>query len=361
MITGDIMDNAPCGYLVIDERGGVIQIDNTLKNWLKYSDEEKNAKGLSIYNFLTIGSKMYCETHFFPMLQFKGHVKEINLELLKKTGETQPLLVNANFHRNNNGIKEYVCILIDITHRKLYEKELLLAKQQSESHLKELQEINEGLSQFSHTVAHDLKSPLKNILGLLQLVDNNEIASSKEYLSIAYDQGQEMVEMIDELLAFASSGNKNQPFEPVLTNSMFESLNNKLEMLLQKEDVKLHCPKTNFTITGNLSELVRLFQNLVENAIKYKKWGISPEIHISITQTSDNIIFSVADNGLGIPTQYKKSIFNPFVRVHKDYTSIKGSGIGLATCKKIVSAHQGEIWVESEVDKGSTFFISLPL
>lgn len=183
MLTGDIIDNAPCGYLIINDTGKIIQINNTLKNWLEYGEKELLPQSLNIFNILTIGSKMYCETHFFPMLQLKGYVKEINLELLKKGGGSQPILINANFYRDNSGTKEYVCILIDITHRKLYEKELLSAKQQSEKHIKELQEINEGLCQFAHTVAHDLKSPLANILGLIELMNNNIIPPSKENLS----------------------------------------------------------------------------------------------------------------------------------------------------------------------------------
>lgn len=177
---------------------------------------------------------------------------------------------------------------------------------------------------------------------------------------MANEKGEDMLEIIDDLLDFASSGNSNQIFTPFLTNSILEALLKKIEILLHKNEAKLDLPNIEFTITGNLNELVRVFQNLVENAIKYNSPHLNPEIKISIETQLDTIVFSVADNGLGVPSKHKESIFNPFVRVHKDFTSAKGSGIGLATCKKIIEAHKGNIWVESEINKGSTFYVSIP-
>jgi signal transduction histidine kinase len=102
----------------------------------------------------------------------------------------------------------------------------------------------------------------------------------------------------------------------------------------------------------------QVFQNLIGNAIKYRRQGIPPEIHIDARADADNWIFSVADNGIGIEARYQDYVFQPFNRLHG--REIPGSGIGLATVRKIVEAHGGSVWVESELGKGSTFFFQLP-
>jgi signal transduction histidine kinase len=102
----------------------------------------------------------------------------------------------------------------------------------------------------------------------------------------------------------------------------------------------------------------QVFQNLIGNSIKYRREGVVPEIHVSAQVEGDSWIFSVRDNGIGIEPRYQSDVFQPFRRLHG--RDIPGSGIGLATCKKIVEAHGGAIWVESQPGSGSTFFFRLP-
>jgi PAS domain S-box-containing protein len=356
------LNQAPLGYISTDFDGKIIGMNDTLLDWLGFKKEELGAH-LHLYDFLTIGSKIYCETHLFPMFQMHGSAREINLELIRKNRTTFPVLLNAEQLKRSGGEKLLQMILIDITHRKLYEKELLLAKKSAEQHREELKQINEELAAFAHTVAHDLKSPVNNILGLIGLIKSkNEPlidAESVYYLDLVTQLGEKMNRFIAELLIFASSGRAEIPMEEVSLNKILEEVKINLFGSMRENEATLFIPEEPFAVIGNSLELSRLFQNLIENALKYRHPIRSPEIKISIIPEEETILIGIQDNGLGIPPQYLHSIFNTFTRVNSN-SKQTGSGIGLATCKKITERHQGTIWVESEVGEGSTFLIRLP-
>jgi light-regulated signal transduction histidine kinase (bacteriophytochrome) len=167
-----------------------------------------------------------------------------------------------------------------------------------------------------------------------------------------------MSDLIQDLLAYSHVVNpEGMPLGPVDMEGTLQWARMNLELAIRESGAMVTHGKLP-TVYGNQVQLVQLLQNLMSNAIKYRS-ETGPHIHVEAQSTDSHWIFSVKDNGIGIDPQYHGRIFGVFKRLHgKD---IPGTGIGLAICKKIVEKHEGEIWLESEPGKGSTFFFSIPV
>ncbi len=242
-------------------------------------------------------------------------------------------------------------------------------QQQLAEHNQQLQQLNQALmtsnqelEQFAYAVSHDLQQPLQSItgfVGLIQMKYQKQLdAGVLEYIDRIFDAGKRMQRLIQDLLAYAQVGNMDLDLTPIdLKLVLYQALAN-LEMLIAEK-------KANITfdelpcVQGNEVQLVRLFQNLIGNALKFTRPDTLPQIQISVTEQADRWLLGVHDNGIGIPTENLKDIFQAFKRL-KTTQKYAGTGIGLATCKKIVSIHGGKIFAESEVGQGTVFYFTLP-
>jgi two-component system, sensor histidine kinase and response regulator len=225
----------------------------------------------------------------------------------------------------------------------------------------DLARSNQELEQFAYVVSHDLQQPLQSITGFAKLIllkDQPTLTeSSADYLNRIVDAGGRMQRLIQDLLSYAQVGKQVQAFEWVDCNDVLQQAINNLRIAIAEKQVQISydpLPK----VLGNEIQLIQLFQNLVGNAIKFTRSDTQPLIQISATSQQEHWLFRIQDNGIGIETDYLKRIFEVFQRVHsaQDYP---GSGIGLATCKKIVEHHKGNIWVESQPNLGTTFYFTL--
>jgi PAS domain S-box-containing protein len=228
-----------------------------------------------------------------------------------------------------------------------------------------LQQLNEDLKQFTYAASHDLREPVRTITIYLQLFHrkfqpllNDEAAG---YLAQVSSGAARMSRLVDGILEFSRAGERdeNQTAAPAPANSG-ETLKDVLQDLhgvISESQATVDCGPLPFVAVDE-AHLYQLFQNLVGNAIKYRKPDVPPLIHISAGRERDKCIFAVRDNGSGIPAAYRNDIFLPFKRLHGRH--IEGAGIGLATCKRIAERYGGSVWVESEPPHGSTFYFSLP-
>lgn len=223
-------------------------------------------------------------------------------------------------------------------------------------------EANMQLENFAFIASHDLKSPLRNIVGFAQLLKRSAAeklnGQEKEYLDFVTNGTKELSALIEDLLMYsrierATLKRSDVQLRPLINKVVANALNKKdntpkIEVDLQAESV-----------CADPIKLQQLLQNLIENAIKFSSKKAYPQVDISTITKEDGWVFSIKDNGIGIDPSYFEKIFLIFKRLHtKDvYT---GSGIGLAICKKVVDQHQGRIWVESEPGQGSTFSFFLP-
>jgi signal transduction histidine kinase len=220
---------------------------------------------------------------------------------------------------------------------------------------------NRELEQFASVVAHDLRSPLVGIGGFANLLRrrHREALGADGDLLVGHivDGAARTQALIEDLLAYARLGADEGPLETVdcqaLVKEVLETLAPQIEergAVVTQEDL----PR----LTGNRTQLTRVFQNLIANALKFQA-SQQPQIHVRSENKGDAWLFSVRDNGIGIPADQRERVFQIFQRVHgeEDYP---GTGIGLSICKKVVEAHGGRIWVESAPGEGSTFYFTIP-
>ena len=236
------------------------------------------------------------------------------------------------------------------------------AKATLEKLVGQLTESNTELERFAHVASHDLQEPIRMITsfsGLIQSRYGEQLdPQANKYLTYVIEGGERMHTMITDLLQYARTGNSAALYKTTDSgNELRHALDNLAAVILERQaeitfDVlpQIRCNPVPF---------MRLLQNLIGNALKFQKEDASPEIHIGAQDQGEFWRFSIADNGIGMDEEGVKVIFEPFRRLHS-WKEYRGTGIGLAECKKIVESHGGTIWVTSEPGKGSTFYFTIP-
>jgi two-component system sensor histidine kinase/response regulator len=227
---------------------------------------------------------------------------------------------------------------------------------------KELCRSNRELEQFAYVVSHDLQQPLQSVTGFVKLLQLRYATIlddvAQNYLNRIHETGSRMQRLIQELLAYAQIDRQEQDFQMIDCNQILEQVLENLQEAIAAKNAKITY-ETLPIIQGNETQLIQLFQNLISNGIKFMPADVDPTIHISATQQKNQWNIGICDNGIGIKPEHLEQIFEIFQRLHsaKKYP---GSGIGLATCKKIAELHGGKIWVDSQFGQGTTFYFTLP-
>ncbi|EKQ66918.1 bacteriophytochrome (light-regulated signal transduction histidine kinase) [Leptolyngbyaceae cyanobacterium JSC-12] len=225
----------------------------------------------------------------------------------------------------------------------------------------ELVRSNRELEQFAHVVSHDLQQPLQSIIGFARLLllkyQDSLDETAHDYLNRMMDSGNRMQRLIQDLLTYAQVGKQGDSFELVDCNQILAQVLENLQVALTEKKVVLFHDSLP-TLIGNEIKLIQLFQNLISNAIKFTHPDNTPQVRVSVIKRENDWLFGVHDNGIGIDAQNLEKVFDVFHRAHSS-KNYPGTGIGLATCKKIVELHRGRIWVESQLDVGTTFYFTL--
>ena len=223
-----------------------------------------------------------------------------------------------------------------------------------------LLQSNQELQQFAYSASHDLQEPLRNISAYINLFlrsyGNTLTEDGKEYLHFASDAAQRMHHLIKDLLTFSKLDHAAEPMGKFEGNDIIREALNNLQMAVEESNAIILYPDLP-VLYGNHSQILLLFQNLIDNAIKFRSKS-EPLVFIDMEEKSDQWEFKIKDNGIGIPQQFQTKIFGFFNRLHPR-DKIQGSGLGLSICKKIVEKHNGSIIVESKPGKGSTFTFTL--
>ncbi|ELZ17849.1 PAS/PAC sensor signal transduction histidine kinase [Haloterrigena salina JCM 13891] len=225
-----------------------------------------------------------------------------------------------------------------------------------------LRASNKRLEQFAHAASHDLQEPLRMVSSYLQLIENQYGETldeeGREFLEFAVDGAERMRNMIDALLAYSRVETQGDPFEPVDLNDVLMDVQTDLQRKIEETDAEItvtDLPR----VEGDASQLRQLFQNLLDNALEYSG-DEPPRVSVSAEQDRTKGIIAVRDEGIGIEPANHDRIFEVFERLHsrEDHS---GTGIGLSLCERIAERHDGEMWVESEPENGTTVFVSLPI
>ena len=224
---------------------------------------------------------------------------------------------------------------------------------------------NEELERYAYTTAHDLKQPLRAIRSFSELL-YNEIKSVKYsedsliFLEFILNGSKDMENLITDLLQNAKMNNgMNSSYEKTNFKDIVEIVLNGLYAQISETGASVNIRELDIELNVIPSKIIQLFQNIISNALKYNSKDNCPVIYISCIERNKCWEFSVRDNGIGIPKSKQEFIFESFTRIEHDEDEYAGIGIGLNTCKKIVEQHKGEIWVESNLGEGSTFYFTI--
>lgn len=241
--------------------------------------------------------------------------------------------------------------------------ERLRAEQAQAEAVQDLQRSNGDLQQFANVVSHDLQEPLHVISGYLQVLSEEYRerldADGREYIGHALDASDRLLRMIRSLLDYSRVETKAKMLERVETSDVLSIALDNLSAAIGERCATVVTAGDFPVLLGEPSQLIRLFQNLIGNALKYHRPGETPLVEVAVVRQGNEWLFSVRDNGIGIDPKHFERIFGVFQRLHAR-SEYEGTGIGLAIVRKIIERHNGRIWVESAPGQGSTFFFTLP-
>ncbi len=350
-----LLEAAPDAMVVVDVSGEIVLLNLQAERQFGYTRDEllgQKVKNIIPEGFaerlIADGTRSAAEA----LAQQMG--TGIELYGRRKNGSEFPIEIMLSPLQSAEGILVTAAIR-DISVRKESEKRLVKA-------LVELKRSNEELQQFAYVSSHDLQEPLRMVASFTQLLSKRYKgrldSDADEFIAFAVDGCNRMQTLIQDLLAYSRAGATDKLLRETSSEvALNDALANLRETIQENDAVVTHGVLP--AITSDGTQLTQVFQNLVSNALKYRSAEV-PRVHVSAEKDGRNEwIFSVQDNGIGIDPQYFERIFVIFQRLH-GREEFKGTGIGLAICKKIVERLGGSIWIQSQLGMGSTFSFALP-
>ena len=227
----------------------------------------------------------------------------------------------------------------------------------------QLQKANDAMSAFSYSVSHDLRAPLRGIIGFAKILEEEYgtimDAEAKRIMAIISLNAKSMGELIDDLLKFSRVAKQDLVKQSCNTNLLIQKIIEELDVIrYSPEKIKWKIDSLKETF-GDISTLKQVWTNLISNATKYSSNNPEPEIEIGCYAENGQTVFFIKDNGVGFDKKYADKLFKVFQRLHNS-SEFEGTGIGLAIVEKIISRHEGKVWADSSVGNGACFYFSIP-
>jgi PAS domain S-box-containing protein len=255
----------------------------------------------------------------------------------------------------------WVTTYTDVTERKKFEETLEANAKRLEEYAAELKKSNSELEQFAYVASHDLQEPLRMVGSYCQMLQRRYKGKldkdADDFIGFAVEGAMRMQQMINDLLTYSRVGRTGKGMTEIGVEEVVKTAVSNLQAAIQESNAKVTWDKLP-VVAGEKVQLLQLLQNLIGNAIKFRADDRPIEVHVSAAREGEQWHFQVRDTGIGIEKQYLERIFLIFQRLH-DRSKYKGTGIGLAVCKKVVEHHGGRIWVESEPGRGTTFHFTI--
>lgn len=386
-MSGHLIDMAPCGVFAFADDGALLQVNETLTSVLQY--DKAALIGKNVESIFTLPTRIFFQTHFFPLVKMHGHAEEIYITLLSSDGRHLPVLLNAKRTVWNEATVT-TCAFIIVPNRKQFEDELVAARKAAEKALFENEALlkvkdelqhqaekleeqmllvrkqNHELQQFSHVVTHSLKEPLRKMLFYTSKLQDENGQQTIEKLARS---GEQMKAVVTGLQQYVWLNEKQNQFKQADLNTIIQEAALQVESEFGADVLSLQCRQL-ISIEGDGEQLQLLCYHLLSNAVKFKR---GPKAQVTVSATSlkrnafravagkykyeDYIRLEVLDEGIGFDGAYKDQIFELFRKLH----TTEGQGLGLALCKKIAENHGGFIEAESKAGAYTKISLWLPL
>jgi len=348
LCTFQVRETTQYAMFVIDSAGIILAWNAGVERLLGYSEMEWLGQHASIIFTPSDQGKALCEEEMKKAAE-TGCSSDVRWHLRKDGSELFAHGYMTALRRDDGELVGFSKILSDETKNKRLEDALT--------------ESNTALEQFAYVASHDLQEPLRTVGAYAELLqrryrqDLNEEAGS--FLDLIVKGAKRMTALVQDLLTYARVTTEVDRPSSYSLDKDFETALTQLDKAIEESKATVtHGPLPEVQV--DQGQIVRLFQNLVGNGMKYRRPGVPPLIHVSAEQRDAEWVISVRDNGIGFDPVYAKQIFTPFKRLHSQ-EEYAGTGVGLAICKRIVEGHGGRIWADSQAGQGTTFHFSLPI
>ncbi len=352
-----LFNSGAIGILLLDASGVIQSINESMARMLGYGPED--LQGQRAFDLVHKNDQLLVREQEAQLRSGKLPRYQIPLRLKKRNQRSIWVTVNVLPFRpageqEAGGEIIYLVSAQSIDRQVRSEHKL---RQRAEA----LARTNLELEQFAFQASHDLQQPLRTVSNFVQLLQRKYGADlddeAQELIHHAIEGSRRMQRMIRDLLTYSRTQRADEDMRPVNVNEVLQEVNTNLQELSQAADADIlsaYLPG----VTASRSQLAQLFQNLIENALKFRHPQRRCEVIVSAKELPGFVQFCVQDNGLGIAPEYREKVFSLFERLH-DSEEVEGSGIGLAVCRRIVEHHGGKIWVESDEGNGSRFLFNL--
>jgi light-regulated signal transduction histidine kinase (bacteriophytochrome) len=355
-----VVDFLPVGLVLIDRNMNIIMANKEFRNtWGEFNSFNKLPE--SSVRISDYESKRELSKKDWAIIKAIEESNSIINEIIQiqTIDNNSKVILNSVvpiIEQNSSSAAYAIMVNQDITKLKQDETKL-------KQTLLELERSNKELEQFAYVASHDLQEPLRMVASFTQLLAKRYRekldSDADEFIEFAVNGAKRMQQLINDLLNYSRATSYKKGSEYLDLNILLQSIIESMNSLVAESCAEISISQLPQIYSSKI-QMQQLFQNLISNAIKFRRNDVSPIIQIDCQREINYWLFSVKDNGIGIPSAYKDKIFTIFQRLH-DKDEYPGTGVGLALCKKIVEQLGGQIWVESVQHEGSTFIFTLPI
>jgi len=359
----DLYEHAPCGYLSTLPDGTIVRVNNTFVEWVGKSRDALLA-GTKVQTLLTIGSRIYYETHYAPLLRMQGFANEIALEVVRSDGRIVPVLVNSRQKRGPDGTPLFNRItLFDSTDRRRYERELLLARRKAEQVAKDKVALLAMLS-------HDIRNPLNALMGVVQLLDRGELSDQqRRFVRLLKSSSEHMLDLLNHVLDLSKAESSSFALTetPFSLRAVIDDVMSTFDEAARVKGLQLRvevAESVPAALMGDPVAIRQILTNLVGNAVKFTSAGsVTLKVETTLIGTDGvTLAFSVSDTGIGIAPEMIDRIFNEFTQAsYETAMRFGGTGLGLTITRRLLALYESSVEVHSIPGQGSTFSFSLRL
>ena len=357
----ELYEHAPCGYLSTLPDGTIVRVNQTFAEWTGRTREALLAD-TKFQTLLSIGSRMYYETHYAPLLRMQGFVNEVALEVVRQDGRILPVLVSSRQKCDEQGTPLFNRIMLfDSTDRRRYERELLVARRKAE-------QIAQDKADLIAMLSHDIRNPLHAVMGVVQMLEHSGLSDAQQrLLRLLKSASDNMLKLLNHVLDLskAESGTFTLTETAMSVRPIVDEVVSTFEPVARAKNVTVAAvvaADVPQTVIADPVAIRQVLTNLVANAVKFTAAG-SVSVAISAREIGTDaatLVVAVSDTGIGIAREAIERIFDPFAQAtHDTPVRFGGTGLGLTITRRLLALYGSTVQVRSTPGEGSTFSFTL--